>query len=103
MNAKDTLRNRYMKEVRNLLESMKEEVLVTGSNEFAIPCVDEDGNDQFLVLTFKIPKGSRDGEAYDGYSVAEEYEMKQKKKAEKEKEKKAKIEKEKKKKGGKAE
>ena len=103
MNAKDTLRNHYMKEVRNLLESMKEEVLVTGSNEFAIPCVDEDGNDQFLVLTFKIPKGSRDGEAYDGYSVAEEYAMKQKKKAEKEKEKKAKAEKEKKKKGSKAE
>ena len=103
MNAKDILRNHYMKEVRSLLESMKEEVLVTGSNEFAIPCVDEDGNDQFLVLTFKIPKGSRDGEAYDGYSVAEEYEMKQKKKAEKEKEKKAKAEKEKKKKGGKAE
>ncbi len=103
MNAKDILRNHYMKEIRTLLESMNEEILVTGSNEFAIPCVDNEGNDQFLVLTFKIPKGSRDGEAYDGYSVAEEYAMKQKKKAEKEKEKKSKAEKEKKKKGGKAE
>ena len=103
MNAKDILRNHYMKEIRTLLESMNEEILVTGSNEFAIPCVDNEGNDQFLVLTFKIPKGSRDGEAYDGYSVAEEYAMKQKKKAEKEKEKKAKAEKEKKKKGDKAE
>jgi len=103
MTTKEKLRNHYMESVRTLLESMKEEVLVTGSNEFAIPCVDEDGNDQFLVLTFKIPKGSRDGEAYDGYSVAEDYKMKQKKKAEKEKEKKAKTEKEKKKKGEKAE
>lgn len=103
MTTKEKLRNYYMENVRTLLESMKEEVLVTGSNEFAIPCVDEDGNDQFMVLTFKIPKGSRDGEAYDGYSVAEDYKMKQKRKAEKEKEKKAKTEKEKKKKGEKAE
>ena len=30
-----------------------------------------------------MPTGSRDGDAYDGYSVAEEYALKQKLKAEK--------------------
>jgi hypothetical protein len=29
------------------------------------------------VLTFKVPTGSRDGDAYDGYSMAEDYQMKQ--------------------------
>ena len=98
MTVKEKLRSRYMKDVRTLLEGFKEEVLVTGSNEFAIPCVDEDGNDQFMVITFKIPKGSRDGEAYDGYVMAEDYKMKQKAKAEKEKAKEEKKKKEKEKK-----
>ena len=38
---------------------------------------------QKCVITFKVPTGSRDGDAYDGYSVAEEYAIKQKLKAEK--------------------
>lgn len=98
MTVKEKLRSRYMRDVRTLLEDLKEEVLVTGSNEFAIPCVDEDGNDQFIVITFKIPKGSRDGEAYDGYAMAEDYKMRQKAKAEKEKAKEEKKKKEKEKK-----
>ena len=48
-----------------------------GSNEIALPVVDEDGNEKWLVLTFKVPTGSRDGDAYDGYSMAEDYQMKQ--------------------------
>ena len=51
-------------------------MLTTNSNEFALPCVDEEGNDEFLVLTFKVPTGSRDGEA-------ESYAMKATEKAEK--------------------
>ena len=58
----------------------------TGSNEIAVPCLDEEGNEKFVVLTIKVPTGSRDGDAYDGYSMAEEYEMKCKAKEQKAKE-----------------
>lgn len=80
---REALKSRYMSGIIEHLENCGEEVLRTASNEVAIPCVDDDGNDEWLVLTFKIPTGSRDGEPYDGYSVAEDYEIKQKNKAEK--------------------
>lgn len=79
----EALRARYMSLIREFLESKGEEVLVTNSNEFAVPCVDEEGNDEFLVLGFKVPTGSRDGEAYDGYGEAESYTMKVAEKADK--------------------
>ena len=57
-----------------LTEEEGEEVLRVKSNEIAIPTVDEEGNEEFMVITFKVPTGSRDdGEAYDGYGVAEQY------------------------------
>lgn len=82
----EALRARYMEMVRQYLTEQGEELLVTGSNEYAIPCVDSEGNDEFLVLTFKVPTGERGGDPYDGYSVAEDFAMKQKAKAEKAKE-----------------
>ena len=53
-----------------------DETLQTASNEFAVPVVDGDGNEHYVVITIKIPTGSRDGEAYDGYAAAEDYAMK---------------------------
>lgn len=82
----EALRAQYMQAVEQFLTERGEELLVTGSNEYAIPCVDSEGNDEWLVLTFKIPTGSRDGDPYDGYSMAEDYKMKQAAKAEKAKE-----------------
>lgn len=79
----EALRNQYMAQVIEYLEGKDEEVLRTGSNEVAIPCVDEEGNDEYIVITFKVPTGSRDGDAYDGYSMAEDYAMKQRAAAEK--------------------
>jgi hypothetical protein len=81
----ENLRNRYIKAVSEFLESLDEEVLRVASNEIALPCVDDDGNDEFIVLTFKIPKGTRDGDAYDGYEMAEDFKMKSEAKAEKQK------------------
>ena len=89
------IRNRFMKAVTDWLVEQGEEVLRTKSNEIAIPCLDEDGNDEWCVITFKVPTGSHDdGEAYDGYSMADEYTAKEADKAEKAE--KAKAEKEKK-------
>lgn len=85
-NLNDKIRADYMARVREYLTQAGEEILVTGSNEFAIPCVDAEGNEEFLVLTFKVPTGSRDGDPYDGYAVAQEYAMKLAEKAEKAKE-----------------
>lgn len=55
----------------------KEEILRTASNEIAFPIVDSEGNEKFLVVKISIPSGSRDGEAYDGYAIAEEFSKKQ--------------------------
>ncbi len=63
-----------------------EEVLATGSNEMCIPITGEDGEEGYLVITFKIPKGSRDGEPYDGYEVAKDYAFHLEEKARKDKE-----------------
>ena len=48
----------------------------TASNEIAIPVVDRENNDRYIVITVKVPTGSRDGDAYDGYAVAQDYAMK---------------------------
>ena len=79
----DALRAKYIERVSKFFADAGEEVLVTGSNEIALPCVDSEGNDEFIVLTFKVPTGSRDGDAYDGYSMAEDFKMKSAEKAEK--------------------
>ena len=79
----EEIRKRYMETVKAFLTEKGEEVLLTASNEFALPCLDSEGNDEFIVLTFKVPTGSRDGEAYDGYAMAQDFEMKTKTKAEK--------------------
>lgn len=80
------------------------EVLQVASQELAIPVIDAEGNEGYVVITFRVPKGSRDGEPYDGHEMAEDYRFKQeqkaKAKAEREAKKaKAKAEKEKGKKG----
>ena len=83
----DEIKVRFLEGVAEHLSNVGEEVLRVGSNEIALPVVDEDGNEKWLVLVFKVPTGSRDGDAYDGYSMAEDYKMKQEEKAAKAKEK----------------
>lgn len=80
---REGLRRKYLDLISQFLADKGEEVLVTGTNEIAIPCTDDEKNDEFVVITFKVPTGSRDGDAYDGYSMAEDFSMKQKEKAEK--------------------
>ena len=73
----------YLEQVRAMLAAAGEEVLRVGSNEIAFPIVDAAGNEKWMVVTFKIPTGSRDGDEYDGYSsMANDYEMKLRKKQE---------------------
>lgn len=69
----EELRNKYLSMIADLLSKADEEVLSTGSNEVAIPTLDSEGNDEYVVITVKVPTGSREGDAYDGYAMAEEY------------------------------
>ena len=91
----EEIKVRFLEGVSEHLESVGEEVLRVGSNELALPVVDADGNERWLVVTFKVPTGSRDGDAYDGYSMKEDYEMKLAEKAAKAEAKAAKAEKDK--------
>ena len=83
--ATEELRLHYTEFLANLLSGAGEEILRAGSNELAIPCVDSEGEDSWITVTIKVPTGSREGDPYDGYAMAEEYTMKQKTKAERDK------------------
>ena len=91
----EEIKVRFLEGVIEHLSNVGEEVLRVGSNEIALPVVDAEGEERWLVLTFKVPTGSRDGEAYDGYSMKEDYEMKLAEKAAKAEEKAKKAEKDK--------
>lgn len=91
---REKVRAAYMEKVSKFLESSGEEVLLVGSNEYAIPVVREDGEEDYVVLTFKMPTGSRDGDGYDGYALRDDYAFKCEEKRKKEEAKR--IEKEKK-------
>ena len=77
----EEIKVRFLEGVSEHLENVGEEVLRVGSNELALPVVDSNGEERWLVVTFKVPTGSREGDAYDGYSMKEDYEMKLAKKA----------------------
>lgn len=81
--TRDLLRQQYVEMIKDCLIARGEEVLIVGSNELAIPCVDAEGNDEYCVFKVQVPTGSRDGDAYDAYGLAQEYEMKQTEKKEK--------------------
>ena len=77
----------YVADLAAYFDGKGEEVLQVKSNELAIPVVDAEGNEDFIVLTVKIPTGANKGtEPYDGYAMAEEYQLKQAEKAAKAKE-----------------
>lgn len=71
----DALRVRYVDVLTQLLTNEGEEVLQVGSNVLAFPCVDTEGNDEYIEITIKVPTGGRDGEIYDGYALAEDYKL----------------------------
>ena len=87
------LRLKYLGKIMEFL-AKEEDVLRTGSNELAFPVTDSEGNEEFIQIVVKVPTGSRDGEPYDGYQMAEDYALKLK--LQQEKAEKARIAKEKK-------
>lgn len=91
--ANEELREGYLKALAAYLEK-EDEVLRVKSNEIAVPVIDANEEEKFVVITVKVPTGADKGrEPYDGYAEAEDYAHKlrekaikaEKKKAEKEK------------------
>ena len=71
---RELIRTSFLDKVSQYLYESGEEVLRVKSNEIAIPVVGCEGNEDFLVLTFKVPTGANKGlEPYDGYALAEDY------------------------------
>ena len=85
----EEIKLRFLEGVSEHLGNCGEEVLRVKSNEIALPVVDSEGEERWLVLTFKVPTGERGGDPYDGYSMAEDYQMSLEKKAAKAAEKEA--------------
>ena len=79
----DALRLKWFNKLNDWLVSIGEEPLRYKANEVCIPDLDEENNDKYVQFVVKVPKGSRDGEEFDGYSMKEEYDLKLKEKAEK--------------------
>ena len=85
---REMLREDFLFRIKAKLFDDGEEVLQVKSNELAIPVVGCEGNEDWIVITVKVPTGANKGlEPYDGYSEAESYEMKLKEKELKAKEK----------------
>ena len=94
-------RIKYLEKIAEFLsENCDEEVMRVKSNEIAFPIVGCEGNEDWIVVTVKVPTGANKGlEPYDGFELAEDYEMKlaekERKKLEAEKKKAEKIRKDK--------
>ena len=74
---REILREDYLKKIIETFLENDEEVLRVKSNEIAIPVVGCEGNEDFIVVTVKVPTGANKGlEPYDGYEMAQDYEMK---------------------------
>lgn len=84
---RELLREDYLNQIIANFLDREEQVLRVKSNEIAIPVVGCEGNEDFIVVTVKVPTGANKGlEPYDGYELAEDYELKLKEKERKAKE-----------------
>jgi len=72
---RDTARERYVGIVDALLRESGEDVMRVKSNELTFP-IESEGEEMFVVVTVKIPTGSRDGDMYDGYEEARDFQRK---------------------------
>lgn len=94
------LRNTFLNFVTEQVQvAFDTDVLPVSASELAIPTLDEEGNEKFVLIKISIPRGTRNGQGgydpYDGYAVAEDYAQdcveKAQKKADTEAKKQAKI------------
>ena len=69
---RELLREDYLKQIIENFLDKDEQVLRVKSNEIAIPVVGCEGNEDFIVVTVKVPTGANKGlEPYDGFTQGE--------------------------------
>ena len=73
----NALRNTYLNLIKDALTAEETDALSVGASEIAVPCLDAEGNEAWVVVKVSVPRGTRNGEGgydpYDGYAVAEDY------------------------------
>ena len=79
-NLDNNIRNEYIKTIIDFFsDTMNIDALRTSASEIAIPVVDAEGTEKFVLIKVSVPRGSRDGrggyEPYDGYQAAEDYKI----------------------------
>lgn len=82
------LRNECLELLHETLDSKYGcDVLPVSASEIALPVVDAEGNEKWILIKVSIPRGTRNGsggyDPYDGYAVAEDYAEDCKEKAQK--------------------
>lgn len=94
------MRNQYLNMISNMIvQKLETDALPVSASEIAVPCLDEEGNEKWVLIKVSIPRGTRNGEGsydpYDGYAAADDYavtcEEKAQKKIDAENKKQAKI------------
>ena len=80
------LRSIMLERITDLVEGdMGTDALPVSASELAIPVVDSEGNEKFILVKVSIPRGTRNGQGgydpYDGYAAADEYKAEQESKA----------------------
>lgn len=80
------LRIKSVTDLMEMYSAKGEEIMQVGGNVIAFPTVDADGNEAWVEITVKIPKGERLGKGegfggYDGYEQAEFYKQEVERKA----------------------
>lgn len=71
---REILRKDFLARVSDFFASEGEEVLLVKSNEIAIPVVGCEGNEDYIVITVKVPTGANKGlEPYNGHELAKDY------------------------------
>ncbi len=93
----NALRTKNVTAISDLLRANGEEVLQVAGNVICFPTTDAEGNDAWVEITVKVPKGERLGKGegfagYDGYGLAEFYKEQTEAKAAEAAEKKSKAE-----------
>ena len=80
--ANENLRRGFLELVKEYFTGSNYEILQYKSNAICTPCVDENGDEKWAVITITIPTGADKGrEPFDGYAEAEDYAHKLREKA----------------------
>ena len=59
--------------VEAFLTDAGEDVMREAGNAIVFPSTNAEGDEIFVKITVTIPRGDRSGEAYDGYTAAQDY------------------------------